>query len=142
MANAVGKTARHALLTVTHDQLGIRVIRAMHDQHAPLTETHAQRATNAVHATSVQLASSKIAQHVHSTATHDQSEPSTAMAAHASLTTALASLTAFFATQTRTADQTVPTAWIATAIATVHSTALARATQTRRLSSKTRSLSA
>jgi hypothetical protein len=97
------------------------------------TVTHAQRVMTAVHATSAQHASSKTAQR----------EPSTAQSArHASLTTVHASSTATTATTALTAAQIAQTALIVTAIATAPSTVLARATQTRRPSLKTRSLSA
>jgi hypothetical protein len=144
MASVVGKTARHAPLTVTHaqrattahlvvskiDQRALSI--AMHAPHVHSIVTHVRLATTVVHAMSARLASSKTAQRA----------PLIAQSVrHASLTTAHASSTATTATTAPTAAQIVPTVLTVTAIATALSTELARATQTRRPSLKTRSLS-
>ena len=148
-ASAVGKTALlvihvtrtslvQPVLSEAQPLLGTRAMTAhlvvsKTVQHARSTETHAQRVMTAVHATTAQHASLKTAQRAPST---EQS------AQRASLTTVHASSTATTATTAQTAAQIAQTALIVTAIVTAPSTVLARATQTRRPSLKTRSLSA
>jgi hypothetical protein len=109
----------HALSTVTH----VRLVTIVH--HALSIVTHAQRATHAmvVHVQPLALSTEQI------------------HAAHASSMTAHASSTATTATTAPTVVQTALTVLTAIVTATALLMAHARATQTRRPSSKTRSLS-
>ena len=129
----VSKIARLALLTVT------RVTRTSLAQ--PVLSS-AQPLLGA-RATHVRHASSKIVQQEPSIVTHVRQELSTEqnLAAHASSTTDRASLTATTATTAPTVALTALTVSTAIAIVTAPSKAHARATQTRRPSLKTRSLS-
>jgi hypothetical protein len=122
-------TVHHALSIVTHAQRATRVTVAHHVvsktvRLALSTETHSQRA-------------------IHAMVTHARQELSTAqnLAAHASSTTDHASLIATTATTAPTVVQTALTVLTAIAIVTAPSKARARATQIRRPSLKTRSLS-
>jgi hypothetical protein len=127
----------HALSTVTH----VRPASSKIVRPEPLTVTHAQRVTIVHHAlstvTHAQRATHAMVVHVQPLALSTEQTH----AAHASSMTAHASSTATTAMTAPTVVQTALTVLTAIVTVTALSMAHARATQTRRPSSKTRSLS-
>jgi hypothetical protein len=139
------------VLSAAQPLLGARVTHvrlAMTVHHALSIVTHAQRVTRVtvehlVVSKTAQLELSIVTHAQRAMVTHARQELSTAqnLAAHASSTTDHASLTATTATTAPTVVQTALTVSTATATVTAPSKVHARATQTRRPSLKTRSLS-